>query len=261
MALTTYIIDGDKGGVGKSMVARALTHYFVSKPSENRPKLAIYDADRSNPDVCGEGGLRADPSVGIIATGLIDLATETGWIEFAEIVSKLTALGQKSDVVCIVNMPAQIGTTAFDGSIGIVKEVLREANAVPIWLLSRTQESLRALNYRVKRMPSRYQHGLIVKNLFFGSADKFLLWEQDDLYSLVADKQWIETEIPELNDVLTVKIARRPFHEALHKGIDGEALTLGYQLALKQWLERTNKALEAIEQVSALQTSQDGDEE
>ena len=261
MALTTYIIDGDKGGVGKSMVARALTHYFVSKPSENRPKLAIYDADRSNPDVCGEGGLRADPSVGIIATGLIDLATETGWIEFAEIVAKLTALGQKSDVVCIVNMPAQIGTTAFDGSIGIVKEVLREANAVPIWLLSRTQESLRALNYRVKRMPSRYQHGLIVKNLFFGSADKFLLWEQDDLYSLVADKQWIETEIPELNDVLTVKIARRPFHEALHKGIDGEALTLGYQLALKQWLERTNKALEAIEQVSALQTSQDGDEE
>ena len=261
MALTTYIIDGDKGGVGKSMVARALTHYFVSKPSENRPKLAIYDADRSNPDVCGEGGLRADPSVGIIATGLIDLATETGWIEFAEIVAKLTALGQKSDVVCIVNMPAQIGTTAFDGSIGIVKEVLREANAVPIWLLSRTQESLRALNYRVKRMPSRYQHGLIVKNLFFGSADKFLLWEQDDLYSLVADKQWIETEIPELNDVLTVKIARRPFHEALHKGIDGEALTLGYQLALKQWLERTNKALEAIDKVSALQTSQDGDEE
>ncbi len=261
MALTTYIIDGDKGGVGKSMVARALTHYFVTKPAGERPKLAIYDADRSNPDVCGEGGLRADPSVGIVATGLIDLATETGWIEFAEIISRLAALGQKNEVVCIVNMPAQIGTTAFDGSIGIVKEVLREANAVPIWLLSRTQESLRALNYRVKRMPSRYKHGLIVKNLFFGSADKFLLWEQDDLYSLVADGHWMETEIPELNDVLTVKIARRPFHEALNKGIDGEPLTLGYQLALKQWLERTNKALEVIEHIADLQNSQDGEDE
>lgn len=118
-------------------------------------------------------------------------------------------------------MPAQIGTRAFDGSIPIVNEVLREANG-PVWLLSRTQESLRSLAYRIRNMPSRYEQGLVIKNLFFGSTDKFMLWEKDELHDLVTGGGWLETELPELNDSLTVMIGRKPFHEVLYKGINGE---------------------------------------
>lgn len=247
--LKTYIIDGDKGGVGKSLAARALVHHFISKSEEDRPKVAVYDADLSNPDVCGDGGLITDASLGIIAANLIDLSTENGWIEFAGLVSKLTAAAQTTEVRCIVNMPAQIGTRAFDGSIPIVNEVLREANAIPVWLLSRTQESLRSLAYRIRNMPSRYEQGLIIKNLFFGSTDKFMLWEKDELHDLVTGGGWLETELPELNDSLTVMIGRKPFHEVLYKGINGRPLELGYRLALQSWLERAAAATAVVDRL------------
>jgi len=42
-----HLIDGEKGGVGKSLFARVLIQYFMDK---KYPFLAV-DADRSNPDV------------------------------------------------------------------------------------------------------------------------------------------------------------------------------------------------------------------
>ena len=224
--LKTFIIDGDKGGVGKSLAARALVHHYLAQPAEARPKVIVYDADLSNPDVCGKGGLEA--GAGIMATALIDLSTENGWIDLGTRVSTIAAAAEKSDYRIIINMPAQIGTRAFDGSIHIVSEVLREANAIPIWMLSRTQESLRALNYRLRNMPARYESGMVIKNLFFGTADKFALWAVDELRAQLVDGgSWIESELPELNDQLTVMIGRRPFHEVLQSGIDGKSLPFG----------------------------------
>jgi hypothetical protein len=75
----------------------------------------------------------------------------------------------------IVNVPAQIGSV-FDGRIGLVADVLREARTVPVWMLSRTRESITALEHRVRHLPSQYTAGLAVRNLFFGEADKFVLW-------------------------------------------------------------------------------------
>ncbi len=248
MGLKTFIIDGDKGGVGKSVVVKALVYYQLQKPAEERPRIVVYDADLSNPDVCGEGGLKAGE--GIAAAALIDLSTESGWIDFANHVSKIIAMAQTTDYVIIVNMPAQIGTRAFDGSIPIVNEVLREANAVPVWLLSRTEESIRALNYRIRNMPARYATGVVVKNTFFGAADKFLLWDKDTTRKdLVEEGAWLEACLPELNDQLTVNIGRRPYHEVLMKGIDGRALELGNRLALKGWLDKTTKALSVVDQI------------
>ena len=246
--LKTFIIDGDKGGVGKSLAARALVHHFLSQEEEQRPRLVVYDADLSNPDVCGEGGLR--PGGGIASTALLDLSTESGWIDLGTKLAMLGAAAQTAEYRIIINMPAQIGTRAFDGSIHIVGEVLREANAVPVWLLSRTQESIRALDYRLRNMPARYEAGIVVKNLFFGSEDKFVLWQTDPLRQRLVDEgAWVETELPEMNDQLAVMIGRRPFHEVLTSGIDGRPLPYGYRLALQSWLKRAGAALEPIESV------------
>lgn len=46
-ATRIHLIDGEKGGVGKSLFARVLIQYFMDK---KYPFLAV-DADRSNPDV------------------------------------------------------------------------------------------------------------------------------------------------------------------------------------------------------------------
>ena len=244
--LKTFIIDGDKGGVGKSLAARALVHHYLAQPEAERPRIVVYDADLSNPDVCGDGGLKSGD--GIMGTAMLDLSNESGWIDFGTRLATITAAAEKADYRIIVNMPAQIGTRAFDGSIHIVNEVLREANAIPVWLLSRTQESIRALDYRLRNMPARYESGLIVKNLFFGQSDKFSLWSADELQNrLVAEGAWVETELPELNDQLAVMIGRRPFHAVLKDGIDGHGLQFGYRLALDSWLKRAGRAMAKIE--------------
>ena len=62
-------------------------------------------------------------------------------------------------------MPAQIG-------------MLGEAHTVPVWVLSRTRESITALEHRLHQLPSQYATGLAVRNLFFGDAAKFVPWKQ-----------------------------------------------------------------------------------
>ncbi|BAP88353.1 uncharacterized protein E1O_12220 [Burkholderiales bacterium GJ-E10] len=248
--LKTFVIDGDKGGVGKSLAARALVHYYLCLPEDDRPRIAVYDADLSNPDVCGEGGLKAGE--GIMSTAMLDLSTEDGWIAFGDRISMLSAVARNSDVRLIVNMPAQIGTRAFDGSIHIVGEVLREANAIPVWMLSRTQESIRALDYRLRSLGARYTTGMVVKNLFFGAQDKFLLWDADMLrQTLVVEGSWLEAVLPELNDQLAVMIGRRPFHDVIKSGIDGVPLAFGFRLALNSWLQRAGAAMAQVEAIAA----------
>jgi len=244
--LKTFIIDGDKGGVGKSLAARALVHHYLAQSEPERPRIVVYDADLSNPDVCGDGGLKSGN--GIMGTAMLDLSNENGWIDFGTRLATLTTAAEKVDYRIIINMPAQIGSRAFDGSIHIVNEVLREANAIPVWMLSRTQESIRALQYRLRHMAARYEVGMIVKNLFFGSPDKFLLWDADELrHLLVEERAWQEAELPELNDQLTVMIGRRPFHEVLATGIDGRPLPFGYRLALTSWLQRAGAVMAQLE--------------
>ena len=46
---TIHLIDGEKGGVGKSFVARAMIQYALDR---NLPFVAV-ETDRSNPDVAG----------------------------------------------------------------------------------------------------------------------------------------------------------------------------------------------------------------
>jgi len=244
----TILVDGDKGGVGKSLATRALVQFYLEQPSETRPRLVIFDADHSNPDVCGRDGLKAGD--GILSTGLIDLATEAGWIDFAGRLEKVRDL----DCRVIVNMPAQIGSV-FDGRVGIVGEVLREAHAVPVWLLSRAQESITALEHRLRHLPVRYAAGLAVRYLFFGDSDKFVLWEGSSVrHRLLRGTAWLEAELPELNDQLAVMIGRRPFHEVARLGIEGKPLPLGYHLALHTWLRRAVVALSKIESVPVAPT-------
>ncbi len=57
--IRTYFVDGDKGGVGKSMVARAVVDMLIQSERFLMPpvdRLFIIDADPTNADVCCPGG-------------------------------------------------------------------------------------------------------------------------------------------------------------------------------------------------------------
>ncbi|MDR2853187.1 MAG: hypothetical protein LBV61_09085, partial [Burkholderiaceae bacterium] len=174
--LRTYLVDGDKGGVGKSLTARALAHYLLTQEPETRPVIAVIDADMSNPDVCGKDGLSTQNSPAIDSTQIVDLSLEQGWIELANTIDALQRQHEGEEIRVVVNMPAQIGSRAFQNTIPIVNEVLAQGNAFPIWLLSRVEDAIRTLEERIKAMPARFQTGLILLNTFFGAPGKFTRW-------------------------------------------------------------------------------------
>jgi hypothetical protein len=246
--LKTWLIDGDKGGVGKSLATRALVHHLLTKPDGQRPLVAVFDADMSNPDVCGTGGLSTANS-DLERADIIDLSVEYGWIQLADALADLRRDAGDDEVRVIVNMPAQIGPRAFRGDIPLVSEVLREAGAVPVWMLSRTDESIRTLDERVKAMPERFATGLALRNLFFGAAGKFTRWEQSPLRTNLLEQGWTESGFPEINDEVISRIGRMPFHVALESGLEGHPLSHGYRLVLDSWLRGTRAVFTQLEQI------------
>lgn len=87
-----HLIDGEKGGVGKSLFARVMVQFCIDK---NQPYILV-DADRSNPDVkkfYPENACEAVFSEALSKTHEADLIFE---------------LARKSDKAVIVNLPAQV---------------------------------------------------------------------------------------------------------------------------------------------------------
>lgn len=67
--MAAYIIDGDKGGVGKSFVARAVADYLIN--DKNNGTVVVIDCDPSNADVVGGDGFDgAETVAGIEVIGL-----------------------------------------------------------------------------------------------------------------------------------------------------------------------------------------------
>jgi CO dehydrogenase nickel-insertion accessory protein CooC1 len=63
--MAAYIIDGDKGGVGKSFVARAVADYLITNKADGR--VVVIDCDPSNADVVNDGGFYGEEAVGGVA--------------------------------------------------------------------------------------------------------------------------------------------------------------------------------------------------
>ncbi|MDR0275596.1 MAG: hypothetical protein LBI48_09715 [Burkholderiaceae bacterium] len=259
--LRTYLVDGDKGGVGKSLTTRALVHYYLTLEASARPVIAVFDADMSNPDVCGKDGLSAQNSPTLETTQIIDLSIEQGWIDLSNALDSLQSQHEDEEIRVIVNMPAQIGSRAFQGTIPIVGEVLRQANAFPIWLLSRVEDAIRTLEERIKAMPARFHTGLILRNLFFGESDKFTRWESSALRArLLADDDagfyWDENCLPEINANVIDAVGRKPFHVALGQGNGKPLLNHGQRLTLNAWLRSTHATFSQMEEfIDSQQTS------
>ena len=255
MAIKTIMVDGDKGGVGKSLVTRAIVDLYLNAEETRiggrRYVLAVYDADRRNPDVCGRGGYTPGPRITFAELATLD--SEAGWIDFGNKLEPAIALGRSDDteVRVIVSMPAQIGRV-FDGSVALVNTVLQELNAVPVWVLSRTREGVTALEERVAAYPKQYASGVAVRNLFFGDREKFVLWEKSEIRQrLVADGHWVDVILPEMNDFVFERIGRTPLHVAADTGTQTGPLGWGEHMALTTWRRTAWDNLHVVETITS----------
>jgi len=249
--LKTIIVDGDKGGVGKTTVARAIADAYVNAAANGLPvcKVVCLDADHTNPDFCGAGGY--EPDTKIHDTGLVNLDEPKNWLELVNALESIISAAEEEEVRIIISMPAT-AKRAFESGAGEVAQVLSMLNAVPVWVMGRTKDSVTQLQSRVDTMPRQFEHGLVVTNLFFGTRDKFVLWDGSDTKKeLIGSDDWLETSLPELSDLVVTKIDRTPYHKAIESGTGagGQKLGMGDIIGLRAFSSRAGAAVAIVEKI------------
>lgn len=251
--LKTFLIDGDKGGVGKTLTARSLLSYFYAVREDVR--IAAIDADQSNPDVCGKGGVERDHRVCL--SELVALGEKDGWLDLAQTMDPL--LGFKDDVRCVINLPAQIGMRAFISGESLADEYAEPYNMIPVWVIGPRPESIAALDYRVKNFPTLFRRGAVVRNQHLGNPDDFAAWDASPLRQRLLATGWVDVALPAMSPRLVEILGRKlPIAGMASSTEPGEVgpfanspwngwLPWGYRLALTAWLRKSDASMSQIE--------------
>lgn len=248
--LKTIIVDGDKGGVGKTTVARAIADAYVNADEAGLPrcKIICLDADHTNPDFCGPGGYEQDDR--IHTTGLINIDEPKAWLELVNALEGVIAAAEEEEVRIIISMPAT-AKRSFAGN-GEVAQVLSMLNVVPVWVMGRTADSVTQLQARIDAMPRQFEHGVVVTNLFFGTRDKFVVWDASTTKTdIIGSGEWLETSLPELSDMIVTKVGRTPYHRAIATGTgaSGQKLGMGDLIGLRAFSTRAGAAMSVVEKI------------
>ncbi len=248
--LKTYMVDGDKGGIGKTMVSRIIADTFIKK--ENGlpdAKVICFDADHTNPDFCGNGGYVQDDS--IFSIGLVNLDDPDNWMEMMSTVEPYLEMAETEEVRIIISLPATI-QRAFTTGSEVVGQAMEMLNAIPVWVVGDTEDSVTQLEKRYEIMPRRFEHGIVVLNQKFGNRDKFIHWNGSDIQKeIIGSGDWIETTIPVLGAATARRLGRTPFHvaESTRIGFRGEKLGLGDLIAVKAFRNVATADMACVEKM------------
>ena len=233
--LKTFLVDGDKGGVGKTMVSRIITDLYVRHElvGIRKPRIICIDADHTNPDFAGEGGYKCDDY--IFTSILVNLDDPESWFDLTNRLEGYLEMAQEEEVRIIINLPATI-QRAFMAGGESVGQVMETFNCIPVWVLGDTSDSVTQLQKRYEAMGRHFEHGVAVANLKFGAKEKFLHWNDSSIRKEIIDTgEWREASIPVLSQAIARKLGRTPFHiaEEQRLGADGVRLGLGDLLGVR----------------------------
>lgn len=179
------LVHGDKGGVGKSMTANSVADYLIS--SGTSPQLLVVDADQRNPDVSRMYRDRSEK---------INLLTHDGWNELYDLIEA----NPERDI--LVNLPAQAGKQ-IPQEVEHLKSVLADSNMdlLMFFVLDRQSDTVNLLTEALAELgPVCKSNVAIVKNLFFGPADRFYHFDNSPIKEQAVKVKAKILEMPELNN-------------------------------------------------------------
>jgi Mrp family chromosome partitioning ATPase len=215
------LVTGDKGGTGKSVVARALLDIY----RHQKINCIAYECDQSNPQLFRH--------YNSLPPGIKTLKlNERGGADALQ-----DDLKELSPKVSLVDLPAG----AADYFEGIAKDISLFRNAdklgykiTMVSVLGRVKDSVVQLKRLLEFCGSKTDY-VVVKNLYWGSDDKFSRYNNSKTRQALKDLGGIELLFPELYDDLfdLVDGADLTFREAT----DHEALTLSNQSRLFDWID------------------------
>jgi hypothetical protein len=224
MAKSIYLIGGSKGGVGKSMVTMATVDYIKDK-GEN---VLLIESDTSNADVW-----KAYKDV--TETALVNLDEADGWIQLVNLCDS------NNDSVVVINTAARNdkGVSAYGETLNSTLAELQR-KLVTLWVINRQRDSLELLKEYMDSIPNSAVH--VVRNGHFGEENKFELYNESQLRTVVEEHGGKSVTFPDLADRVSDDIySRRMSISAALKD-----LPIGNRAELKRWRNEVKKVLECI---------------
>ena len=164
MALPILIFDGDKGGVGKSTACGG----FVDWALKQGLSVAVVDGDSRNPDVHRIFDVA-------IPVALANLRVHDGFMDLNDFIAT------HEDKIVVVSMPAGVGAEMKKEAPRLISMAETYDRKIALaWVMNRTLDSINLLNEAMKAYGPKLGHMIAIKNLFFGTEDKFHRWDNSE---------------------------------------------------------------------------------
>jgi len=210
-ARVTYV-GGNKGGVGKSMVAMSVIDYLMDIGD---PPMLI-ETDTGNPDV-------AKAYEQTVRTETVNLDDVDGWIDLANLMPEATT-------GLVINSAAR-----SQKGLSSNWEILRAAAAelkkqiTVIWVINRQRESVEALRDFADSVPET--RIVVLKNTYFGAPEKFSIYDDSKTRKLIEANGGATIDFPELAD----RVADDIINRRLTISKAAEVMQIGNRIELGRW--------------------------
>ncbi|MDO8828467.1 hypothetical protein [Methylophaga sp.] len=221
------IIDGAKGGVGKSLVGS----FYASAVLSQGTSLTLIESDQANPDVAR----RFQHHTGVV---LADLSDRDGWISLLQALETI----ESRDIV--MPMPAGLN------NIGEIQELLSLTLASlgielqVIFCLSRQNDSIALIDQSLGSGLSAFAtRAIALKNGFFGRDETFDRWRNSDQRTRWINAGFAEAFFPELHHQLIDLLENDP--QPLHAMLTAE-LPVVLRIELDNWLRAARSSLDLL---------------
>lgn len=229
---TIYMVDGGKGGVGKSMVCAALLdQLLMAQPAEaeGKPKgVLLVETDTSNPDVWK---MYRDE----VETTLIDLDDANGWIDL------VNSCDAHPEAVVVVNGAARNnkGVETYSGTLSNTLEELKR-NLVTLWVINRQRDSLELLKAYREALSGSTIH--VVRNLHWGAEKQYELYNDSNLRIEIEESGGFSLNFPDLAD----RVADDLYSRRLSIAAAMKELPIGNRAELTRWRGEVRKMFEEV---------------
>ena len=222
--LFLYLVEGGKGGVGKSIFCMLLIDFLTKCKGR---KILLIETDTSNPDV-GKTFSNND-DVEVIS---LSLDNADGWIELVNYVE-----ASQRDIV--INSAARSGEAIkkFSSTLtGSLEELQRKL--ITFWLINRQRDSVELLKKYMDVVPGELH---VVRNNFFGEPHKFELFNNSKT-KIEAEMRGATIDMPDLAD----RVADDFYSQRFSVAKAAEEMPIGNRAELKRWRSRGWKIFDEI---------------
>lgn len=221
-------IGGSKGGVGKSKTCFSIINYLVKMDK----KILLLETDTSNADVY-KAHIEYQDELNIICKE-VNLDIPDGWIELINLADKYT------DSYVVINSAAR-SNSGVEKYSTTLRDTLGELNRtlVTLWLINRQRDSVELLRAFINSFPDALIY--VLRNLYFGSYDKFELYNNSKARMLI-EKKGNTLDFPDLADRVADKIYSGRFPISIAK----KEMPIGDRAELNRWENECDKIFHTI---------------